>query len=427
MKLAHDSQNNSRSILKNMMVLATGTGFAKIVGILAMPIITRIYAPEDMGALAIFAAMAALLIPFGSLRYAVTLPLPRHDALALNLAVASFVFLIVITLISTGFLFFAAEPILSLFSMEKLHPYWWLLPITIFGGGLYEILNSWAIREKAFKPIAKTKVWQSILGSLTQIGLGFIGFKLLGLLIGYLVLQTSGILSLAIIFAIKWKKYRAKLSWAKTQFLLRWYADYPKYRLPSQCLLVFSMQAPLLFSAYLFGAETTGQLGLALMALALPVALFGHTTGQAYYAEIAKLGRKKPQNILKITKSIVLKLFVVSIPPFLILFFLGPWIFETGFGSAWREAGVFASILATYLLLQFVSAPIVNALSVFNNQRMFLSINIRRSILLIAVFAIAYFYSFPINTTLIMFSLVMSAHYAIVTLSIFRVIRKECL
>jgi len=427
MKRTHDSQNNSRSIFKNMMILATGTGFAKIVGILSMPFITRIYAPEDMGALAVFASMAALLIPLGSLRYAVALPLPRHDALALNLAVASFIFLIVITLISTGFLFFAAEPIMSLLSMDKLHPYWWLLPIAIFGAGLYEILNSWAIREKAFKPIAKTKVWQSILGAVTQIGLGLIGLKPLGLLIGHIVLQTTGILSLAKIFTVKWKKYRAKLSWTKTQFLLRWYSDYPKYRLPSQFLLVFSMQAPLLFSAYLFGAETTGQLGLALMALALPVSLFGHTTGQAYYAEIAKLGRKKPQKILKITKNITLKLFAVSIPPFLILFFLGPWIFEITFGSAWREAGVFASILATYLLLQFVSAPIVNALSIFNNQRMFLSINIRRSVLLITVFTIAYFYSFSINTTLIIFSLVMSIHYAIVTLSIFRVIRKECL
>lgn len=420
----HATKLNSSSIFKNMLVLATGSGIAKIIGIASIPVITRIYSPEHLGALAVFVAMAALLVPFGTLRYSVALPLPKSDALALNLAVASFAFLIIVSLLSIIVMGFAAEPIMNLLSMPSLIPYWWLLPIAIFGAGLYEMLNSWAIREKAFKPLAKTKIWQSILGAITKIGLGLIGLKPAGLLIGHIVTQSAGILSLGKILLSKLKLHQTKITKKRINFLLKRYREYPKYRLPSQFLLVFSMHAPLLFSAWLFGAEVTGQLGLALMALALPIALFGNTTGQAYYAEIAKLGRKQPEKIYQITKTVTLKLFLVSIPPFLILLFLGPWLFELVFGSEWGQAGLFASILAIYLLMQFISAPIVNALSVFEQQLEFLMINVRRSILIVIVFSTAYYLSFDSITTLVTFSIVLAFHYFWVTFTIFRVIKK---
>jgi len=418
-----DTSNNSTSIFKNMLVLATGSGIAKIVGIASIPVITRIYSPEHLGALSVFVAMAALLVPFGTLRYSVALPLPRSDALALNLAAASFSFLIIMSLLSIIVMGFAAEPIMNLLSMPSLIPYWWLLPLAIFGAGLYEMLNSWATREKAFKPIAKTKVWQSILGAMTKIGLGLIGFKPAGLLIGHLVTQTAGILTLGKIFLIKFKQHQAKINKKRIIFLLKRYREYPKYRLPSQFLLVFSTQAPLLFSAWLFGAEVTGQLGLALMALALPIALFGQTTGQAYYAEIAKLGRKQPEKIYQVTKTVTLKLFLVSIPPFLVLLFFGPWLFELVFGSEWGQAGLFASILAIYLMIQFASSPIVKALDVFEKQGMFLQINIVRSIGIIILFTTAYYLSLDAIQTLYLYSFALSAHYLFTIFSIFRVIK----
>lgn len=419
----HSTQSNSRSILKNMAVLATGTGIAKVIGVISIPIITRIYSPEHLGALSVFIAIAAMLIPFGSLRYVVALPLPRHDALALNLAVASFGFLVIVSLLSIILLAFTAEPIMNLLSMPILITYWWLLPIAIFGAGLYEILNSWATREKAFKLIAKANVWQTILGEGTKIGLGLLGFKPLGLLAGHVVKQSAGIYKLSQILLNKLKIHKAKITKQRIIFLIKRYRDYPKYRLPSQFLLVFATQSPLLFSAWLYGAEVTGQLGLALMALALPIALFGNTTGQAYYAEIAKLGRKQPEKILQITKNITIKLFIVSIPPFLILLFFGPWLFQFVFGKEWEQAGLFASILAIYLMIQFASSPIVKVLDVFEKQSMFLQINIVRTIGIVIIFITAYFLNLTVVETLYAYTFALSAHYLFTIYSIYNVIK----
>lgn len=405
-----------------MAVLATGSGLAKIIGVLSIPIITRIYLPEHIGILAIFMALSALLVPFGTLRYSVTLPLPKSDALAVNLARACIISLLLVTGLSVLLLGFFATDIFSVLSAEPLIPYWWLLPLSIFGAGLYEILSSWAIRKKEFKTLAISNVWQSISGAVTKIGLGLLGLKPLGLLIGQLISEASSIVALSNVLYKDMVRNKSRLNTTRMIFLLRYYRDYPIYRMPSQFLLIFSMQAPLLFSAWQFGSDITGQLALALMALALPITLFGNTMGQAYYAEISKIGRKQPQKIYQITKDITKKLFLISLLPFLVLLLLGPWIFEIVFGAQWTQAGVLASILSVYLLTQFISSPLINALSVFNQQRLFFFINVRRTFIVILVFGASVVFDLTISLTLLMFSLSLSVHYLLIVITVFRVI-----
>lgn len=420
-----NSNSPASSIFHNMAMLASGTGAAKVIGTVSLLIITRIYLPEHMGVLSVFTALTAMLIPLGTLRYTVAIPLLKSDRLATNLAVLCGMFLLIISSLIFLFFWLFASDVFNLLSMDQLLPYWWLLPVAIAGTGLYELLTNWAVREKAFKPLAKTKIWQSVIGSTVKIGLGLLGMKPLGLLIGQVFTQAGGILSLLKSFHRKLKANFKHVSRKRMVFLLRRYADFPKYRLPSQFLLILSTQAPLLFFAWHFGVETTGQLGLALMILAFPITLFGQTTGQAYYAEIARIGRRKPEEIYKITKSITKKLFLISIPPFLILFFFGPWLFQVIFGEVWREAGVFASILAIYLSTQFVCSPLINALSVFEKQRMFLMINIVRMAGLVIIFGTSFGLQLTSNSTLLVYSLAISLYYIFTLILVFRVIKRN--
>lgn len=424
-RLANKWQSNSpsSSVFRNMAMLAGGSGVAKIVGVISIPIITRIYTPEHMGVLAVFVALTAMLVPFGTLRYSMALPLPKNDGLALNLAVLCLISLGVMSVVTALVLSFFAKPILTLLDMQLLLPYWWLLIFTVIGAGLYEILSQWAIREKAFRIIAKTRVWQSLSGSFVKIGLGLLALKPLGLLLGHMVTQAGGILSLANSFKKKFKARGRFVSKRRILFLLKHYSAFPKYRLPSQFLLVFSVQAPLIFSAKLFGAETTGQLGLALTALALPIALFGQTTGQAYYGEIAKIGRKNPGQIRKITKCVLKRLFILSIVPASILVMGGPWLFSVLFGEAWYNAGIFARILAIYLMAQFVSAPLMNVLNVFERQGLFLRVNVGRVILVVLIFSFSFYFDFSATLTIFFYSIVLTAHYLGISFTIYRLIK----
>ena len=182
------------SIFRNMTMLASGIGASKIVAAMTLPVITRIYLPEHMGVLAVFSALTALIVPFGSLRYTMALPLPKNDGIALNLAVFCGVCLLFTFILVFLVLWWGAQALFEMLSMEKLVPFWWLVPVAAAGTGLYELLTSWAVREKAFRPMAKSKVWQAILGGITKIGLGLLGFKPSGLLLGQ-VFNRLGVFS----------------------------------------------------------------------------------------------------------------------------------------------------------------------------------------------------------------------------------------
>lgn len=411
------------TIFKNMALLATGAIAARTIGVASIPLITRIYTPDHFAVLSIFAALTALMIPFGSLRYAGAIPLPKKDGVAANLFALCLTSLAVVSLFACLQLWFFAPALLTLFSMNELLPYWWLAIVSFVAVGFYEILSAWGTREKAFKPLAKTAVWQSACSAVVKISLGFLGFKPIGLLIGHVVSQSGGSTSLLISFFQKLKINFKYVSIKRMAFVSKHYSDFPKFRLPSQFLLSFSGHAPLLFSGILFDKHTTGQLGLALSMLALPMALFGNTTGRAYYAEIAKIGRKKPDQIRQITKSVTKKLFMVSIPPFLLLLLAGPWLFSIVFGEVWHEAGVFARILAVYLLAQFISAPLVNVLNVFEKQWFFLRINVVRSLLIFTVFLTSHLLSLGANVTIFAYSITLTFHYFIVSVAIFRSIK----
>lgn len=400
------------AIFRNMAKLVTGTGIAKVLAIITTPIITRVYTPDHFGVLSLYVALVAIIVPFCTLKYSLAIPLPKSDATATNLAVLIIFIVSTFSLLLFFILSFFGATLFGLFSMEILHPFWWIIPLSAIAMGFYELLNNWAIRQKNFAVIAKTKIWQQLLGSSIKIGLGFLGIKPLGLLLGQLVTQAGGVISLiknsynSLTVNIK------HITRNRLKFVMLRYIQFPKFRLPSQFLMALSAKTPILFSPILFDINITGQLGLALTMIALPITLFGQTTGEAYYGEIARLGKGKNIEIYKITISIVKKLFLVSIIPFFLLLLFGPWLFSFFFGTQWYEAGVFARLLSLSLLAQFIYSPIGNGLfNVLEKQRVVLMLNILRVVVSTSTFVMCYILVLNPITTIALYSITLSLYY----------------
>jgi len=417
-----NSTSASGSIFRNMATLASGAVMVRIITVASMPVITRIYLPEHMGVLSLFSALSAMLVPLGTLRYSSAIPLPKRDGIALNLAVLCAVTLLSVTAIIALVFAIVAPNLLRTLSMEQLLPYWWLLPLAILGAGLYDILQNWAVRTKSFRIITETQVSQAIIGSSVKIGLGALGLKPLGLLIGEIFLQAGGILSFSRNFWPTFSHNRRWLTAGHLQFVAFRYSDFPKYRFPSQFLLILATKAPLFYYAWQFGPDTAGQLGLALGMLALPMTLFGQSTGQAYYAEIARIGNKQPEKIYQITRIITKKLFIASIAPFVVILTASPLLFSIVFGGNWKTAGNFAAILSFYLLAQFISSPLVNVLTVFDKQHLFLFINISRVCGIMSLFAIAHFFQLDPLNTLCFYSGFQTLFYIFLSVIVFSVV-----
>ncbi|WP_277656680.1 lipopolysaccharide biosynthesis protein [Seleniivibrio woodruffii] len=417
--------DGAAGVFRNMLILATGTTASKAIGFLASLVVTRLFTPEDFGAMSLFIAFTSLIAPLATLCYSYAIPLPKSRCLAANIIVMNFAITVFMTMV-TGLVFiFAGDIIFKAANADGLQPYIWLILMTQFFGGIYETLSSFATRERAFKPIAKTKMIQSFFGALAKIVSGFSHFGVTGLLIGQAYSQAGGSF-------IYFKAFRESLSKSirsinlkrvlKTALL---YRDFPMYRLPSQFLLTFSIQIPLLMTGKLFGMGTVGQLGLATSVLSLPVILFGVSAGQAYYAEAARIGAHNPKELYSLSKKVAGKLFLVSLLPFAVLQLAGEPLFVLVFGKAWHQSGTFASMLSVSLLAQFVVVPIVNVLTVLGKQKMFLMFNIMRTLTIVGLFSACGYLKLTANESILAYSILLAANYGVMSLVIFRIIRSR--
>ncbi|MCJ8145068.1 oligosaccharide flippase family protein [Ancylobacter sp. A5.8] len=383
-----------------------------MVSLCTVPILARLYTPADYGLVAVYAALVQMLLPLVSLRYPMAIPLPRRDEMALNLFALSGLLTLGVGGLVCVALIFVGPWLLDLFSAQALAPWWFLLPIGLLMAGFSEILNAWATRRRAYQLMAMNSIVAVLVGDGLKLVLGFLGIRPLGLLFGQMANQSGGILRFTQVFFKNFRRIPQVVTRSRLLFIASFYKDYPIYRLPLQIILVFTMQAPLLYTAKFYGIAVSGQLGLALTMLALPISIIGQSIGRAYYAEVAQLGRNRPDQIFSVTVKIQLLLLAASIVPTLGLMFFGPTIFRIAFGSQWETAGHYASLLSIYIFLQFTSSPLMQLLNVYNRQRAFLVMNVVRAVAFIAMCVAVTYFDLSAENYVRIYSLQMVLFYA---------------
>lgn len=377
---------DSSDVLRGMLTLFLGAGFARIVGLISIPILARIYTPENYGTLALYMSLVSVIAPMMTLRYVQAIPLPKSDAMAFNLFSVCFKLIVIFSIMLAAVLAIKGEAILNQLNMEELVPWRWLIVLGVIGTAIYELFNSWSTRKRQYKIIARTQVMQSMIGNCVKIGLGLLAFKSSGLLIGQFIMQSAGTTSFIKHSLEEFKFHFPKVKLGKEKLVAKYYQAFVWFRLPSQFLMLLSTQAPVFMIASLYDANVIGQYGLAKMAIMVPSGLIGQAVSKAYYAEIAVIGKSNYKKIKKITWDVQKKLALVGGPSMLLLSVFSPWLFETVFGQEWRLAGEYARVLSPYALLILISSPLIQVLNIVGSQFVYLIINIIRIIGLLLFF-----------------------------------------
>lgn len=417
------SDKGAEKLFTAIATLVAGSSFAKVIGLAAIPVITRLYTPEQMGVLNTYIAVVAILSPFGTLRYVAAVPVPRTTGLAANLFMLNLIILFCSTFLLSIIAWWAGHEILAFFSFSALSPFLLFIVGGFFFSGFQEILSLWGTRSKAYSTLAKGAALQALIGSLVKIALGIVGYKSSGLIYGQLAQSASGILPLFRMCYVEIGRFRKSINFSRIAKAAFFYSDMPRYRFPSHILLMGAMQGPLFFTAFVYGMDEAGQLGLALTALALPVSLIGAAAGNAYFAEISALGKGQSEQILQMTRALTKRLCWVSLAPAATLMFAGSWIFSTVFGADWVLAGEYARALSVYLVFQFISTPLGNALTLYRRQDLFFKMNLFRFFMVVVIFLIAREIGVSSLTAVFSYSLCMSLHYFFSNRLIMKVIK----
>lgn len=338
---------------RSVAVLAGGTAVGQGIVILASPVLTRLYTPEDFGTLAVYAAILGVVVVTASLRYELAIPLPKEHSLAASILIGSLALTGAISLITAVAIWLFGHLILQLTNTPLLLPYLWLIPISVLLTGSYQVFSHWASRNGQFTLIAYTKSLQGgVLVSVQLLG-GLFGWGPLGLIAGVISGVGAGLGVL-----IRRRTPVSVTSGSRGVLTaLGQYRKFPLYNLWGALMNVAGLQAAPLLLASFFAPAVAGYYALTLRVLSLPVALVGQAVGQVFYPTVAKMIHDRESS-----RSLVLKtatsLLTISLPVFLIVALLGPELFRFVFGPAWDDAGVYAQLLAPWLLLSFVSSPL---------------------------------------------------------------------
>jgi len=310
-------------------------------------------------------------------------------------------------------------------AISQISPYLWVLPITIFFSGVYQTLESWAVRQKEFKIISETKVVQGLGTTLAKVGLGFLGIRPLGLLIGIVAEKVAGVFMLI----NKFKNLPSlffKISMREIWSLARRYKKFPLIQSWSQILVALGAQLPVLLVGGLYGIGVAGVFGMAMNMVSIPMVLLGQSVAQVHFAEISKYGRCNPKKVYHLSLSIIKNMFFIGILPVAMVFFFGPWLFKIVFGADWLDAGIFARLIAILTLARFISSPIANILNVYEKQWIQIFLNFFLILVIIISFlgsrlmGLSPFYSVGV------FSLAATVYRIGMAYIILRVVWREC-
>jgi lipopolysaccharide exporter len=347
------------AFLRSILILAGGTALGQGVVVLFAPVLTRIYTPADFGVLATFASIISVAVVVLSLRYEQAVVLPEQRRMAIALLGLSLSLVFALSFITAIALWIKRDSLLRLGGFHT--DFLWLLPLGLVGAGLYQAINFWALREQAFERIARTRLVQSLGMVLTQLGLGVAGLGSAGLLVGEVVGRVGG--SWSLMLFLRGVTLRELFDVRQMLYAAKRYLRFPLYSTWAALLNTLSLQLPFLTLPSLFNNEVAGFFALAYRVLGLPSFLVGQAVGQVFLSKAATL-RNVPEELARLTARTALSLLAVGIAVFAIVAIGGVGLFGFFFGESWRQAGVYAQIMAPWYMLWLVSSPLSGLLAI---------------------------------------------------------------
>lgn len=354
--------------LISLLALASGTGLGQLISVCISPVLTRIYAPEDFGIFSVYLSIFSMLLIASSLKLELTIPIVKTERRATTMFISAFFILVTITgVILTATILWGLTV-----SVRTGHPgleaLLMILPFAILGGGLYKILNFYALRILAYKRIAITRLQQSLTFSATQVLFGLIGPSAFALALAHASARFVGCLSLWRIARLPVLAERQRFSVRFARKLIYRYRRYPMISTVAGIVNAMGVHVPPVLIAFFYGPALAGFVALSNRIMSQPLTLIGQSVSQVYTGEASAKLRINPRTLHKFyvqnTRSLLVTGILIIIPICLVIH---PAVILI-FGAQWADTATVIQILATMYIAQMVVVPLAQTLSILERQ-----------------------------------------------------------
>lgn len=352
---------------KNFIRIAQANVLAMALPLATTPLLTRLYAPDDFAALAVFTSVLALTLAFSTWRFDWSLPNARSKAMAVNLMVIGALVLGGICLAS-AVLALVADRFPFLASISQLGWLSLLFPVALLGGGAKLLFSGWFVRKGDLTAVSRATITQSINNAAFSVAGGFAGFGAAGL-IGATVLSTwAGIMMMIRMSAGEIRQGLQRVSAYSLRVAATRYGREATWSTAVAILNSISLSAPILLLAYYYPAKEVGWYALMARLLAAPIGILGSALGQSFWSLAAELARtRRIAELSQLYRKTTLRLFLASIPLVAVCLagplFVGPLLGV----EEWSGAGYVLQAMTPLLVGSLVFSP-TNHLVVFSRQ-----------------------------------------------------------
>jgi O-antigen/teichoic acid export membrane protein len=359
-------KSSRNTFRRNVGTLLLGSGFAQLLAMLALPVLSRLYEPSDFGLLGTYLAIIGIAGTLSLLRYDLAIPLPEKDSEAASVLVLCLFIMLVFTGIISSVLWFFRHELSRLFNSPMLPSILGLVPFGILGWGGFQALSAWASRRGHFAGLARCIGGQSMVQSGAQTALGTGHLNLLGLPIGNLLGQWSACLVLGGFIAKLDRNLFAEIRFSGVWLQAARFYRFPAVSFWSGIVNVLNLYLPFLLFAGFFGEVFAGLYLLGFRVLQMPLNLLGRSVAQVFFPEAVRSHRE--HNLSATTAELLHFLIAVGLPGILLIGAGAPEFFSLVFGQEWRQAGEMAMWMSPWLALVFVTSPLSNLPFVLERQ-----------------------------------------------------------
>ena len=350
------------SFIRNVSILVSGTIIAQVFAVLASPILSRLYLPEQFGEYAIFITIVGLLSTISSLSYEMAIVKQKEEFDANSL----FKICLCISLIASILVLL----LIFILQLNTHIPFALIIPFGIFlyaiNNAMYSLLN----RYEMYSQLSKIQALRSAIIVTLQILCGYIGYTHYGLVLGALV-------SAIIVFVFSLYKFSEShemetlISLKKIKLLLITNSDFPKYGVAQNFVSYISANSPILVLTIYFDLAIVGAYFFAVKLVQIPANVLGAAVKRVFFRK-AEVLKYDLNSLIKLYDKMVLAMTAIIFPIVILWFFYAESIFPLVFGEEWINAAILSKWLLIWFGAQFVMAPTRSLFIVYDIQKQLL-------------------------------------------------------
>ena len=363
-------------MLKNFLKAGFGSVGAQAINLAALPIISRLYAPEEYAVWAIVIATAMIFGGVACLRYEVAIVLPddQDDASALFLwsigssaLMAALVAGVGVLLIVTGFV--------QIGEGEVAYHYTLLAPLLVAMTGFTLALQYWAIRQEAYALNSGAQIGLAATTLAVQFYYALVyGGHATGLIAGSLVGQVIAVATLAAGCLVSGNRPIISATvLGRVLPVIREHYRFPLYSMPYSLFGTIRERASVYVIALFLSSREVGLYALAYRIMNFPVSLISAALRPVVFKESSVQGVAALENRVN---RILHWLALLATPMVVVYFYWSEEIFALVFGTRWRDAALYGEFFALPVFTFMFCNWMDRIMDVIGQQRLTMTLEI---------------------------------------------------